>query len=173
SLEVSFDTRLPVIQEEKDWIRILTPANESKWIKRSDVKLYKKLTDIPKPTGEQVVQTGKKFLGLPYLWSGTSSFGFDCSGFTYTVYKHHGIVLPRDASEQFKQGQSIQKRNMQPGDLLFFAYNKGKGKVHHVAMYAGGGKMIHSPNSSRSIEIISIYSQPYHSEFAGARRFIQ
>lgn len=99
------------------------------------------------------MNTGKKFLGLHYLWAGMSGFGFDCSGFTFTIYQSHGITIPRDSSVQAQYGQSVPLNELQPGDLLFFAYDEGKGKVHHVAMYAGNGMMIHSPNSKKNVEI--------------------
>ncbi|PLS16989.1 peptidase P60 [Bacillus sp. M6-12] len=172
-LEVSFNTRLPIIKSEKDWVQVMTPSNQVKWIKKSDINIYASLSKIPKPNSNDLVNTGKMFLGLPYLWAGTSAYGFDCSGFTYSIYKYHGILLPRDASEQIKKGKFVSKTQIQPGDLLFFAYNKGKGKVHHVAMYAGNGKMIHSPKAGRTVEIISINTSPYKDEYAGSRRYLQ
>ena len=64
-------------------------------------------SEIPKPKGIELVKTGKRFAGLPYLWAGNSAYGFDCSGFTYSIYKHHGILLPRDAADQFKKGTLV------------------------------------------------------------------
>jgi cell wall-associated NlpC family hydrolase len=112
------------------------------------------------------------FLGLPYLWAGNSAYGFDCSGFTYTIYKYYGILLPRDATDQIHKGTFIYKSQLQPGDLLFFATNKGKGNIHHVSMYVGNGKMIQAPRAGKSIEIISINTSPYKEEYAGARRYL-
>ncbi|MBU8880483.1 S-layer homology domain-containing protein [Bacillus sp. FJAT-29790] len=172
-LDVSFNTRFPVIKEETNWLQIQTPANGVKYIRKQDAMLISNEKSIPKPSQQDIVNTAKKFIGLPYLWAGTSGFGFDCSGFTHAVYKRHGIMIPRDASVQFQQGTVVEKSKMQPGDLMFFAYNNGKGRVHHVSMYIGNGQMIHSPNSSKSIEIISINTQPYKSEFAGTRRFVK
>ncbi|RFU70600.1 NlpC/P60 family protein [Peribacillus saganii] len=171
-LEVSFNTRLPIINVQQDWVQVMTPANQAKWIKRSDINIYMTLSKIPKPKGSDLVNTGKVFLGLPYLWAGNSAFGFDCSGYTHSIYKYHGILLPRDASEQIKKGKFVNKTQLQPGDLMFFAYNKGKGRVHHVAMYAGNGKMIHSPKAGKTVEIISINTSPYKQEYAGARRYL-
>ncbi|WP_233522667.1 C40 family peptidase [Peribacillus glennii] len=170
-MEISFNARLFVTKTEKDWIKVITPSSQTKWLKRSDVKIYAASTKIPKPSGSNLVNTAKMFLGLPYLWAGTSAYGFDCSGFTHSVYKYHGITIPRDASEQIKKGKSVSKNQLHPGDLLFFAYNNGKGRVHHVSMYAGNGKMIHAPRAGKKIEIISINTEPYKQEFAGARRF--
>ncbi|MED4533281.1 NlpC/P60 family protein [Metabacillus fastidiosus] len=173
-LEVSFNTRLPVLAVENDWVQVMTPSNEAKWIKRSDIHIYSSLSDITEPSGTDLLNTGKQFLGLSYLWGGVSAYGFDCSGFTYSVYKYYGILIPRDASEQFTKGKSVSKDQLEPGDLMFFAYKSGKskGKVHHVAMYAGNGKMIHSPQAGKNVEIISINTSPYKEEYAGGRRYV-
>ncbi len=173
-LEVSFNTRLPLVEQDGDWIQVFTPANQVKLVKKSEINIYENASAIPRPAKPaDLVATGKQFLGLPYLWSGVSGFGFDCSGFTSSIYKYYGMTIPRDASEQAKQGTPISKNKLQPGDLLFFAYNNGKGKVHHVAMYAGNGMMLHSPNSARSVEIIPMATAPYKQEYAGARRYLK
>lgn len=172
-MEISFNTRLPVIKELKHEVLVGTPGDGAKWLKKSDAAIYKSEKDIPAPTGKDIVNTGKKFLGLPYLWAGMSGFGFDCSGFTYTLYHANGIVIPRDSSVQAKHGTSVERENLQAGDLLFFAYDQGKGRVHHVAVYIGDGKMIHSPNSSTHVRIDAIDTSGYGEEYAGARRYIQ
>ncbi|MFL0361720.1 NlpC/P60 family protein [Pseudobacillus sp. 179-B 2D1 NHS] len=172
-MEISFNTRLPVIKEFKHEVLVATPGDGAKWLKKSDVAIYKNEMDIPAPTGQDIVNTGKKFLGLPYLWAGMSGFGFDCSGFTYTLYHANGIVIPRDSSVQATHGIPVERENLQAGDLLFFAYDQGKGKVHHVAVYIGDGKMIHSPNSSTHVRIDPIETSGYGEEYAGARRYIQ
>ncbi|MFB5681757.1 NlpC/P60 family protein [Paenibacillus terreus] len=172
ALELSFNTRLPVAARENGWIKVYIPAGGTAWLRAQDALVYEQASDIPQPSGEDLVSTGKLFLGLPYLWAGISAYGFDCSGFTSTVYGFHGIKLPRDASDQIKQGSPMALDELKPGDLMFFAYNQGKGKVHHVAMYAGDGKMIHSPKAGKTVEIISIKTPAYAQEFAGARRYI-
>lgn len=171
-LEISFNTRFPVIKNETEWVQVMTPSNKTKWLHKKDVVIYESVLAIPKPTGHELVNTGKDFLGLPYLWSGVSAYGFDCSGFTYSIYCYHGINIPRDASEQMQTGKTIEKKQLQPGDLVFFAYNNGKGSVHHVAMYTGNGQIIHAPKAGKKIEIISLDDSPYKEEYAGARRFI-
>ncbi len=171
-MEVSFDTRLPLLQVKKDKVKVMTPSNGAKWIEKQDVSVYQNENQIPAPTGKDIVDSGKEFLGLPYLWAGMSGFGFDCSGFTYTMYHANGITIPRDSSVQAQQGKKVEQENLQPGDLLFFAYDKGKGRVHHVGMYIGDGKMIHSPNSSTHVRIDEIKTSGYEEEYAGARRYI-
>lgn len=134
-------------------------------------------------TGENVAKTGKLFLGLPYFWGGTSSRGFDCSGFTKTVYYMYGLILPRDASQQFLVGEKIvpeaNYENLKEGDLLFFGARGDKtGKkqlVEHVAIYLGGLQFVHA---SQLVRINSLdpkadnYESYYVKRLLGVRRII-
>lgn len=172
-MDISYTTILPVIKEDKDWLQVQTPAKGVKYLRQQDAKIIKNYAAIPKPTRQDIVESAKKFLGLPYLWAGTSGFGFDCSGIMHAVYKNHGILIPRDSSAQATKGMAVTKKDRQPGDLLFFAYNKGKGKVYHVGMYIGNGKMLHAPNSSKKVEIIPVDIGIYKTNYAGARRYLQ
>jgi len=172
-MDISYTTMLPVIKEEGDWLHIQTPANGVKYLRKQDAKVVKNFAAIPKPTQQDIVDSAKMFLGLPYVWSGISGFGFDCSGLIHSVYKNHGIMIPRDSFVQAVNGTPVARKNMQPGDLLFFAYNQGKGKVYHVGMYIGKGQMIHAPNSSRNVESVSIDTHPYKANYAGSRRYLK
>jgi cell wall-associated NlpC family hydrolase len=172
-MEVSFCTRLPLLTAKEDAYAVLLPNGNVGWLKKEDGQVFRSRQAIPKPTTDRLVQTAKQFLDLPYLWAGISGFGFDCSGFTYLIYQAHGITIPRDSGPQSQAGKPVSVDRLQPGDLLFFAYEKGTGRVHHVAMYIGDGQMIHSPNSARSIEIIPIDTAGYKEEFAGARRYLE
>lgn len=171
-MEISFNTHLPVVEVKGEWISVTTPNDGVKWVSASTVTVHQKSAGVPVPASEELVTTAKQFLGLPYLWAGLSGFGFDCSGFTHTLYKSYGITIPRDASAQATAGIPVKKENLQPGDLLFFAYNNGSGRVHHVAMYIGNNQMIHSPKTGRSIEILSLTHSDYIHEYAGARRYL-
>jgi len=173
--EISFNTKLPVLTAEGSRVGAAVREGEIRWIEKADVKIMEPSMPADQltlqVTGGELVNTAQGFLDLPYLWSGTSGFGFDCSGFTYAIHQFHGIDIPRDAKDQARQGTAVALADIEPGDLLFYAYDKGKGKVHHVAMYIGDGKMIHSPRTERSIEIISIHTPSYAQEFAGACRY--
>ena len=172
SLEVSYNTRLPLLSEDAISYRVLLPNGQKAWLRKKDGTVYAAQNEIPVPTGDDLVNTGKQFLGLAYIWAGTSGFGFDCSGFTHTIYKSHGITIPRDSGPQSKAGIAVDKENLQKGDLIFFAHNQGKGSVHHVGMYIGDGKMIHSPKAERAVEIIPVDTPGYIEEYAGARRYL-
>ena len=97
-----------------------------------------------------LVETARKFLGVPYLWGGTSAKGMDCSGFSKTIFGLHGYLLPRDASQQVRVGKLINTdktwKNLIPGDLMFFGSHRDDGseRITHVAIYMGNGKIIHA-----------------------------
>jgi hypothetical protein len=171
-MELSFNTRLPILKETGKFFAVQTPGDGEKYMLKADALSLQVNEDAGKPTGEQLVETASLFLELPYLWAGISGFGFDCSGFTHAIYGFYGFGIPRDASDQAKSGKAVRRSDLQPGDLMFFAYNNGKGKVHHVGMYAGNGQMIHSPKTESSIEIISIDTPLFVKEYAGARRYL-
>ena len=99
-----------------------------------------------------LVEYAKKFLGNPYVWGGTSlTKGADCSGFVQSVFKHYGISLSRTSREQAKNGTKISTSDLKPGDLVFYA-NSG-GTINHVAIYIGGGQVIHASNPKSGIKI--------------------
>ena len=114
-------------------------------------------------TRADLVRTAEQFLGLHYLWGGLSAWGYDCSGLTWAVYRAHGITIPRDADAQFAAGTPISSAHLLPGDLLFYEHPV----VGHVAMYAGDGRMIESPNSASEVRLVPVRT----SDFRGARRF--
>lgn len=95
-----------------------------------------------------VIANAKKYLGVPYVWGGTSPSGFDCSGFVQYVFRSVGISLPRVSSAQQDVGQQIPLSQVQPGDLIF----RGN-PAHHVAIYIGGGQYIHAPQTGDVVRI--------------------
>ncbi|MCZ2257570.1 C40 family peptidase [Sporosarcina sp. G11-34] len=121
-------------------------------------------------TPNEIVTLGKKQLGVRYLWGGTTTSGFDCSGFTGYVFKQAGINLNRTAASQYSHGTAVSKSNLKAGDLVFFAGTGGKGGISHVGIYIGSRQMI-SATSSRGIAIDNIDTNPYWApRYAGAKR---
>ena len=109
---------------------------------------------------ESLVKTARDFIGVPYLWGGTSlETGFDCSGLTMTVYQLNGLNLPRHSRTQYDAGSPVSINQLQKGDLVFFAL-KGKRKVSHVGIYIGDGKFIHAPSHGKKI-CIEYLSTPF------------
>ena len=99
-----------------------------------------------------VVAYAKKFLGNPYVYGGSSlTNGTDCSGFTMSVYAHFGYSLNRSSYTQVYNGRSVSMSSLKPGDLLFYKY--GGSTISHVAMYIGGGQIIHASTEKTGIII--------------------
>ncbi len=121
-------------------------------------------------TGSQIVTTAKKYIGVPYVWGGSTPSGFDCSGFTQYVFKAHGITLPRTTKQQYAAGTSVSKSELKQGDLVFFdnTYTTG---ISHVGIYVGDGQFIHS-SSSKGIIITALSNSYWASRYYGARRVI-
>lgn len=171
-IELAFLTRLPLVEETGDWVTVATPDGEG-LLRKEDVRIVNanEPIELTGDRGEAIVESGKRFLDLHYLWGGMSSYGYDCSGFAYNMHRSVGIQIPRDASDQARAGQLIEKEELLPGDLLFFAYEEGKGRVHHVGIYMGNGEMIHSPDSRSAIEIVKLDGYKLKKEHAVSRRY--
>ncbi len=167
-MEISYLTQLPVIQDTGDWVQVATPLG-NRYLRKSEVAIHQ--SRIPQAAGQRIVEEAKRFLGLPYLWGGTSAFGYDCSGFAYSIHRACGIAIPRDASNQARSGHLIETDNLLPGDLVFFAFEEGRGRVHHVGIYIGDGQMIHAPKTGKTIEMIPIKGSPYEGEHSISRRY--
>ena len=150
--EVSFGTQLPLLRRAGSSVQVETPSGAS---------TLPAAAVAPPPAS--LVATARAFMGLQYLWGGLSAWGYDCSGLTWAVYRAHGITIPRDADAQAAAGTAVAMDALQPGDLIFY----GVKFVHHVAMYAGGGKMIESPNSASRVRLVPVRTY----DLVGARRF--
>lgn len=117
--------------------------------------------------GQAIVNEAKKYLGTKYVYGGAAPGGFDCSGLVKYVFAKNGVSLSRTSASQARQGVTVSKNNLQPGDLLFFAKN---GRVHHVGIYVGGGQMIHAPHTGSKVKYDSINTAYRQKEFYCAKR---
>ena len=121
-------------------------------------------------TANRIIATARQYLGVPYLWGGTSPSGFDCSGFTYYVFRQHGISLYRNSASQYQNGTYVAKSNLQPGDLVFFQNTYREG-ISHVGIYIGDGSFIHA-SSSQGVTISQLSNSYWASHYYGARRVL-
>ena len=120
--------------------------------------------------GQAIVNKATEYLGVPYVYGGASPSGFDCSGLVYYVLKHFGLSPARTPEALYSQGRSVNKADLQPGDIVFFANTGGTG-ITHVGIYAGNGQFIHSPNSRSTVSYASLTSGYWAEHYYGARRF--
>jgi gamma-D-glutamyl-L-lysine dipeptidyl-peptidase len=167
--EVSMATRLPVLGIDSGLVRSETPDGAAVALRAADVAVVARGAAPFAATGVDVVRTGHLFDGLPYLWGGTSGFGFDCSGFTHLVYRMRGITIPRDADAQAVAGAAVSRAALRPGDLVFFA---GNGYIHHVGIYVGNNTMLNSLQTGSTVSLASLSAQPFVSEYAGGHRYV-
>lgn len=118
-----------------------------------------------------LVDTAKGYLGVPYLFGGTTERGFDCSGLTGAVYRLNGLKLPRSSQAQFEEGRAVDLDDARAGDLLFFATNGGA-RVSHVGLYLGQGTFIHAPRPGQGIRQDRLSDRYYSRAFVGARTYL-
>jgi cell wall-associated NlpC family hydrolase len=113
-------------------------------------------------TGAAVVAAARDHLGVPYVWGGTNpATGLDCSGLTQQVYRELGITLPRVSSAQAKTGTAVPTlAAARPGDLLFFDNSRSRAGIDHVAIYAGGNRMIEAPRPGLSVREVAVPGTP-------------
>lgn len=131
---------------------------------------------VRRPTDEggvrsSLVATARGYLGVPYLFGGTTERGFDCSGLTGAVYRLNGLQLPRSSRGQFEAGRPIPLDDAQAGDLLFFD-TSGDGRVNHVGVYLGRGSFIHAPRSGQVIREDELADAYFRRSLVGVRSYL-
>ena len=172
-VEISYNTRLPVISHIGGVILVAVPSGGSAYVSARHATVYDSVSSIPYPTGKDLVNAGKLFLGRPYLWGGASGFAFDCSGFTHTLYDARGITIARDSDAQADftgHGTKVAQSELRAGDLIFYASNlTDPGSIYHVAMYAGGGEMLEAYGAGIPVRITDVR---FNADYWGAERFL-
>ncbi len=176
-VDVVTGARLPLKGRVGQWYRVELPGGKIGYLRQAAaVPLKKWQREVP--TAKKIVRTGRQFLGLPYLWGGTSSKAFDCSGFVQTVFKMNHIQLPRDANQMALWGRKIDPgesfENLNPGDLLFFGPKPGK--ITHVALSIGKGHFYHADGRVHENSLVqgdSLFNAYRYRTFRMARRILE
>ncbi len=158
---------MEIESQQPDAFKVRLPDGRSGYVKKQNAANFDKWLAALSPGHQSLVQTARSMLGAPYLWGGTSTKGMDCSGFTKTIFFMNGQIIPRDASQQVREGELVDDSQnwelLQPGDLLFFgtpASNERAERVVHVGMWIGDNQFIHA---SERVRISSV--EPGHPLF--------
>lgn len=169
-MTIPFESRLEVVQEgsgdDARWIEVRLPDQSLAWIQNGDVTYNPKFLSI-----DQSIALAKRFLGIPYLWGGRSSFGYDCSGFTQMLVRRRGINMPRDADLQaaWNGVVPVERKDLRPGDLLFFGSSRTN--ITHTGMFIGNGEFIHDTTHDHPMVQISLLDdEPWTKILVACRR---
>jgi cell wall-associated NlpC family hydrolase len=177
-ITVPFETRLEIAKDSAQkagkpekripagWLHVRLPGQTTAWIQTEDVISDPKPLSIP-----ESIELAKRFLGIPYLWGGTSSFGFDCSGFTQMLVRARGIIMPRDADQQaaWNGVMPVKRADLQPGDLLFFGSSAKD--ITHTGMFIGDGEFIQdTTNGHPVVQISKLDDEPWTKLLVACRR---
>jgi len=161
-LTVPFETSIEITAEaagDSRWLETRLVNGQTAWIQRGDLTFDRRPMPITR-----TIATARRFLGLPYTWGGTSTYGYDCSGFTQMLCRRRGVLLPRDAGLQARWDGviAVERNHLEPGDLLFFG--KSLAAITHTGMYIGHGEFIHATTHLKPVVQISRLDEPHWSE---------
>ncbi len=171
-LTVPFESRLEVVAEpegEARWLQVRLPDDHAGWIQAGDISLAPIKLTIP-----EMLEFSKRFLGLPYTWGGTSSYGYDCSGFSQMLGRRRGLNMPRDAQPQADWNGLVpveRKEDLQPGDLLYFGSSPQK--ITHTGIYIGSGKFIDATTYQTPMVRIDDLNDPHWTRILVAMRRVK
>jgi gamma-D-glutamyl-L-lysine dipeptidyl-peptidase len=166
---VPFESRLEVIAgpvgDDDRWLQVRLPDDTKAWIQGGDVTF-----SVRKLNVAELIDWSKRFIGLPYIWGGTSTFGYDCSGFTQMLCRRRGYSLPRDSGPQadWPGMQTVNPTELQTGDLLYFG--ESVKKITHTGMYIGNGEFIDATAYLKPIVQISQLEGHWAKLLVAARR---
>jgi len=163
---------LEVVREtDERWAEIVLPCGTKVWIQKGDGVFHEAPMVWPRRTPEEMVALSERFIGLPYLWGGTSPLGLDCSGFVQLIYKMGGIPILRDADIQFEGSglAPVPAGDEAAGDLVFFG--SAKNKIGHVGMMINREEFINATVHDKPVVQISRLKDAYWQKiYQGARR---
>ena len=178
------NTDVIVTGEENDWYKVKYDTmtgyirkdllSDSKQEATSRSSLPRETTETETTSmGQEIVDYAKQYLGYPYVYGGSGSSSFDCSGFTMYVYKKFGYSLSHSATAQSKCGEYVAREDLQAGDLVFFLDYETMDGIGHCGIYIGDGNFIHaSSGTGYCVKISTLLSGSYNKRYATARRLI-
>lgn len=182
--------KLEIFEYSGNWARILIGEDRYGWVCKDFVTVKNALVsrsevsepanavneqivqDDDKDLRRQIIEYAKRFLGVKYVYGGSSPKGFDCSGFVSYVFKHFDINLKRTSADQGIHGTKINRSDLKPCDLVFFDTNGGLNGISHVGIYMGEGKIIHASSGIGNVSISDMTAGFYNKSYLGSRRYI-
>lgn len=171
-LETSADWARVAVFDAEDSADVNPAQLSSGWLPLDALRPLEALPVTAAGIRAQMLRDAAAFVGVPYLWGGSSANGIDCSGFVQMLHAFAGITLPRDADLQFEAGRPVEPP-YQPGDLLFYGEKGEQRKITHVSMSVGGWDIIHSSRRRNGVEYDNVQAvDGLRDTFAGARSFM-
>lgn len=176
---VKLNAEVKVYEDDGDWAkvkvvstedegyiasRLLSDTEQATSRSSDEIRVTEGVTESSSQ-GTEIANKALSYLGSPYVYGGTTTAGFDCSGFTQYIYSKFGISIGRSSSSQGGYGTAVSKSELEEGDLLLFG-----SPINHVGIYIGEGKMVHAANATRGVVIDTINSGYYYTNYVGARR---
>lgn len=164
-----YGTRLRIKAGRAGFARIVLPDNGAVLVKANNIKPINRRITSSLP-GSRLVAEAKRFLGVPYLWGGVTTTGFDCSGLVRTIFSRFGVYMPRDTKAQISMGERVERDCIKTGDLLFFR--------RHVGLAIGRTHLVHASRGGGGVRINALvpglpdYREDLDRDFAQARRMI-
>ncbi len=130
---------------------------------------YAEASPAKSTPGVQVADIAEEQIGAPYVWGGTSPYGFDCTGFVTWVFGQLGLDLPRTEAGQLASGPRVGMDDLQPGDIVVFADTFRRG-LSHTGVYVGGGQFVHAVDERHGVAVSTVWDVYWAQRFVGASR---
>jgi cell wall-associated NlpC family hydrolase len=168
-ITLPFETRVEVSGRDPDheqWLEVRLAGGESGWLQAGDVTMHPAPLSIP-----EMIEFSKRFIGLPYTWGGTSSYGYDCSGFVQMLFRRRGVMLPRDAAPQAAWSglTAVAREALEPGDLLYFGPSPER--ITHTGLYIGAGQFINATSHEKPmVRICNLEDSHWTERLVACRR---
>ncbi len=163
TMTITVGTQMEFVKKRGNRLIVRLPDKRVGWVAEKDAEVRTAKLSYRRKSRGRIVETAKRFLGVPYLWGGTTPFGLDCSGFVQLSYRLNGVALPRDADQQFQVATPISVGELRPADLLFFS-NRSSG-ITHVGMFVGEGRFIHASGKHGRVALTPLSDQYFQSIF--------